>query len=343
MASPSPRLFGSAGPSDGAEYFDRPAASRRSSEIIPSPTQDVTVPAHLLRTVGKLGSKRDNAHTTHAGGWEPTQDNPFLDTERMGSLRRNRTQDSAGLHRNGTQGSARLERTDTQGERKRTSRLSWFSNGGRRNSYLSGGLPSPAEEEENTRAYKTLSYIQGSNDILSTPRMSRAPSRENLHRSPSTSSKYSSSDPFASKAHSVRSNPFATENNSARTSLDDLPRQPAAAHEGMPQRKGTVRTIVDRIVPDALQRSMTNASYFKRSDMYGTYEKAKKKGVDIQRKPWVQNTFEWSIYLFLVLFVYFVLIGMPLWRGAVWWMYWIVETKFVLPGGFGITLGIALL
>lgn len=88
---------------------------------------------------------------------------------------------------------------------------------------------------------------------------------------------------------------------------------------------------------------MTNASYFKRSDMYGTYEKAKKKGVDIQRKPWVQNTFEWSIYLFLVLFVYFVLIGMPLWRGAVWWMYWIVGTKFTLPGGFGITLGIALL
>jgi len=77
--------------------------------------------------------------------------------------------------------------------------------------------------------------------------------------------------------------------------------------------------------------------------MYGTYEKAKKKGVDIQRKPWVQNTFEWSIYLFLVLFVYFVLIGMPLWRGAVWWMYWIVGTKFTLPGGFGITLGIALL
>ncbi|CAE7014388.1 hypothetical protein CFE70_002512 [Pyrenophora teres f. teres 0-1] len=326
MVSPSGHPYGSARPSERAEYFDRPAATRRSSEIIPSPTQDVTVPAHLLRTVGKLGSKRDN---TQAGGWEPSQENPFFDPERMGSLRRNHTQ-----------GSANLERTDTHGERKRHSRLSWFSNSGKRNSHMTG-LPSPTEEEENPRVYRTLSYIQGDHEILSTPRMSRAPSRENLKRSSSTS-KWSDSDPFASKTNSIRSNPFATENNTPRTSMENLPRQPAATHDGLPQRKGTVRTIVDRIVPDSLQRSMTNASYFKRSDMYETYEKAKKKGVDIQRKPWAQNTFEGSIYLFLVLFVYFVLIGLPLWKGAVWWMYWVVQTKFVLPGGFGITLGIAL-
>jgi hypothetical protein len=97
------------------------------------------------------------------------------------------------------------------------------------------------------------------------------------------------------------------------------------------------------MVPNALQRKMTNASYFKRSEMFGTYEKAKQKGQEIQRKKWVQYTFEYAIYLFLILFVYFVLIGIPLWKGAVWWLYWVVATKFVIAGGFGIVLGIALL
>lgn len=77
--------------------------------------------------------------------------------------------------------------------------------------------------------------------------------------------------------------------------------------------------------------------------MFGTYEKAKQKGVDIQRKKWVQVAFEYTIYLIMVLFIYFVLIGIPLWNGAVWWLYWVVATKFVIAGGFGITLGIALL
>jgi len=61
----------------------------------------------------------------------------------------------------------------------------------------------------------------------------------------------------------------------------------------------------------------------------------------MQRQKWAQILFEWSIYVFLVCFIYFVLIGMPLWRGAVWWLYWVVENKFVFAGGFSITLGIA--
>jgi hypothetical protein len=37
------------------------------------------------------------------------------------------------------------------------------------------------------------------------------------------------------------------------------------------------------------------------------------------------------------------LIGVPLWNGAVWWLWWVVAHKFVIAGGFSITLGIALL
>ncbi|KAH8624933.1 glycosyltransferase family 2 [Alternaria alternata] len=318
---------------------------RRSSEIIP--TQDVTVPAHLLRATGTLGSKRDNTHTTHTGAWEPQAENPFLDSERIGSIRRRPTQDSGGPQRNGTQRSTNLERTETHGERRRSNRFSWFSNSGaKRNSQQSGALPSPTEE--NLRPFRTLSYIPGSTDVLAlSPRGSRAPSPSSLNRVPtaSTKSKWSNDDPFATKPNSVRSsrdNPFATENNSVRNSTDSLPQEPEAAHHAGRPRKNTLQSVVDGMVPNALKRSMTNASYFKRSEMFDTYEKAKKKGAEIQRKKWVQITFEYAIYAFLILFVYFVLIGVPLWNGAVWWLYWVVSTKFVIAGGFGIVLGIAL-
>ncbi|CAN9271381.1 unnamed protein product [Alternaria alternata] len=318
---------------------------RRSSEIIP--TQDVTVPAHLLRATGTLGSKRDNTHTTHTGAWEPQAENPFLDSERIGSIRRRPTQDSGGPQRNGTQRSTNLERTETHGERRRSNRFSWFSNSGaKRNSQQSGALPSPTED--NLRPFRTLSYIPGSTDVLAlSPRGSRAPSPSSLNRVPtaSTKSKWSNDDPFATKPNSVRSsrdNPFATENNSVRNSTDSLPQEPEAAHHAGRPRKNTLQSVVDGMVPNALKRSMTNASYFKRSEMFDTYEKAKKKGAEIQRKKWVQITFEYAIYAFLILFVYFVLIGVPLWNGAVWWLYWVVSTKFVIAGGFGIVLGIAL-
>ena len=91
---------------------------------------------------------------------------------------------------------------------------------------------------------------------------------------------------------------------------------------------------------------MTNASFSglqRKGSVWKTYEHAKKRGVELQRKKWVQVVFEYSIYLFLLCFVYFVLIGRPLWNGAVWWLYWVVENKFVFAGGFSITLGIALL
>ncbi|KAJ5549715.1 hypothetical protein N7535_002348 [Penicillium sp. DV-2018c] len=79
------------------------------------------------------------------------------------------------------------------------------------------------------------------------------------------------------------------------------------------------------------------------SSLQEVYEKAKLRGVAIQRKHWVRLLFEYSIYLFLVLFVYFVLVGMPLWKGAVWWLYYVIRTKFVIQGGYAITIGLAAL
>lgn len=73
--------------------------------------------------------------------------------------------------------------------------------------------------------------------------------------------------------------------------------------------------VVARPVADAA------AAVLRRSTLVEAYEKAKIRTVQLQRKLWVQKLFEYSIYLLLVCFVYFVLIGVPLWNGAVWWLW----------------------
>jgi hypothetical protein len=98
------------------------------------------------------------------------------------------------------------------------------------------------------------------------------------------------------------------------------------------------------VVPDAVQQTARNVvGRVRRSSMYEVYEKAKARGVELERKRWVQVAFEYSVYLILICFIYFVLIGMPLWKGAVYWLYWVVQNKFVLTGGWTITIGIAVL
>ncbi|KAK7216854.1 hypothetical protein V2G26_004857 [Clonostachys chloroleuca] len=54
--------------------------------------------------------------------------------------------------------------------------------------------------------------------------------------------------------------------------------------------------------------------------------------------------FEYAFYFLLVALVYFVLIGMPLWKGFVWWLYWLMENKLsFMTAGFTIPLGVAAL
>ncbi|KAI9147567.1 hypothetical protein HJFPF1_12593 [Paramyrothecium foliicola] len=79
----------------------------------------------------------------------------------------------------------------------------------------------------------------------------------------------------------------------------------------------------------------------RRSSIFYVYEKAKVRGVELQRKRWVQIVFEYSIYLLLVLFCYFFLIGLPLWRGAVLSLYLLELKTFGMTAGLVITLGMA--
>jgi hypothetical protein len=81
----------------------------------------------------------------------------------------------------------------------------------------------------------------------------------------------------------------------------------------------------------------------RRSSLWDVYENAKMRGKHLQRKKWVQVVFEYAFYLILLSFVYFVLIGRPLWNGAVWWLYWVVDTRFTVAGTWSITIGLAIM
>jgi hypothetical protein len=85
------------------------------------------------------------------------------------------------------------------------------------------------------------------------------------------------------------------------------------------------------------------ANLVRRSSLWDAYESAKIRGKHLQRKKGVQVVFEYAFYLILLFFIYFVLVGRPLWNGAVWWLYWLIDTQFTLAGTWSITIGLAIM
>ncbi|QKX60961.1 uncharacterized protein TRUGW13939_08107 [Talaromyces rugulosus] len=91
------------------------------------------------------------------------------------------------------------------------------------------------------------------------------------------------------------------------------------------------------------QRSLSQRLVNRRTSVYNLYEEAKVRGAGLQRKYWVQVLFECTVYVILLAFIYLVLVGLPLWNGAVYWLYWVVKNKFVIEGGWAIVLGLSTL
>ncbi|KAF5862699.1 hypothetical protein ETB97_011240 [Aspergillus alliaceus] len=68
------------------------------------------------------------------------------------------------------------------------------------------------------------------------------------------------------------------------------------------------------------------------------YNRASLVKIKHQRKYWIRVLIEYGAYTAGAVFVYFVLVGVPLWKGAVYWLYWVMQHKFVLPGGWAIVI-----
>lgn len=91
-------------------------------------------------------------------------------------------------------------------------------------------------------------------------------------------------------------------------------------------------SIVQRSASIVLNTVQDVKQAIRRSSIYDAYEKAKLRGVELQRSEWAMRLFEYTFYLILLAFVYFVLIGVPLWKGAVYWLYWVFKHKFAVAG-----------
>ncbi|OJJ67142.1 hypothetical protein ASPBRDRAFT_136569 [Aspergillus brasiliensis CBS 101740] len=92
----------------------------------------------------------------------------------------------------------------------------------------------------------------------------------------------------------------------------------------------------------AFRQSLRSVVDRARDSSLGTlYNRAMLVNIKHERRYWVQLVIEYGAYTIYVAFVYFVLVGMPLWKGAVYWLYWLMRHKFALPGGWAIVISLA--
>jgi hypothetical protein len=281
--------------------------------------QDVSVPTQLLSATGNIGSLRDKKPSF---AWEPQPALPGL------------SEGTGNLLRRGTRGSTVGLSTNVPNPRRVSTKYRdspcdepCFSERRHRQGSLS---PDTVRHE-----HRTLSFEQGVNETLD---VSRPVSITSSMPRAGVSSMWSTDDPFSTSRDTSKDH-AGSEKDRPSVQQDT----PSVGNEEKRPRRGTLETFVDSLVPDAVQRRFTNASFLRRSSIWQTYESAKKRSRELQREKWVQLTFEYAIYATIISFVYFVLVGVPLWKGAVYWLWWVVAHKFVIAGGFSITLGIALL
>jgi hypothetical protein len=112
---------------------------------------------------------------------------------------------------------------------------------------------------------------------------------------------------------------------------------------GQPRDSSVIRRASIAITSAYETLAQEATDIMRKSSLWDVYENAKMCGEHLQRKKWVQVVFEYAFYLILLSFVYFVLIGRPLWNGAVWWLYWVVDTQFTVAGTWSITIGLAIM
>lgn len=80
-----------------------------------------------------------------------------------------------------------------------------------------------------------------------------------------------------------------------------------------------------------------------RSSLHYTYERAKVRHKQLQRSKAMQILFQYTFYIVIMLFIYLVLVGQPLWPGAVWYTYLLFQSYAGFVGGTSAFLGLSFL
>lgn len=111
---------------------------------------------------------------------------------------------------------------------------------------------------------------------------------------------------------------------------------PNAPYNG--ERRGTIFQRAGSVFQDTLQNVRKKV---RRSSMWDVYENAKKRQLEIRRKRWVQILFEYSFYFMLVALLYFLIIGVPLWKGTYWELYLAFKYKLNATGTWSVVIAVA--
>ncbi|TIA39636.1 hypothetical protein D6C78_03146 [Aureobasidium pullulans] len=111
---------------------------------------------------------------------------------------------------------------------------------------------------------------------------------------------------------------------------------PNAPYNG--ERRGTIFQRAGSVFQDTLQNVRKKV---RRSSMWDVYENAKKRQLEIRRKRWVQIVFEYSFYFMLIALLYFLIIGVPLWKGTYWELYLAFKYKLNATGTWSVVIAVA--
>lgn len=142
----------------------------------------------------------------------------------------------------------------------------------------------------------------------------------------------SSDRSISRKARIDQPSPTGPQNRNYSQDIDDIRISTQGSRGSTAGGAPRKESIVQRSASIVLDTVADVKQAIRRSSIYDVYEKAKKRGVELQRSKWAMRLFEYTFYLILVAFVYFVLIGLPLWKGAVYWLYWVFLHRFAVAG-----------
>jgi hypothetical protein len=95
--------------------------------------------------------------------------------------------------------------------------------------------------------------------------------------------------------------------------------------------------------PFPLRQPSGTARKTRNSSLRSLYNMADLVNIKRQRQYWKQLLIEYGTYTALAAFVYFVLVGVPLWKGAVCWLYWVMQHELVFSCGWAIAIALIIL
>ena len=96
-------------------------------------------------------------------------------------------------------------------------------------------------------------------------------------------------------------------------------------------------SVVVQNAVETVKDTVTGA--LRRGSLEELYEKAKIRQLQLMRSTVVQYGFQYTFYLVMLAFIYFVFVGFPLWNGFVITIYNVFDMKLVVPAGTAAFLG----